>query len=60
MIAFKIAAFIIWVPRGEDKKREWHVLLFSAVLCGDNINHPVCLHLCDGWPEKRKAAYHHF
>lgn len=57
MKAFKITQFIIWVYGSEDKKRERDVLLFSTVLCGDDINHRVCLHLCDGWPEKRKAVY---
>lgn len=41
---------------GMDLK-EWHILLLSAVLYRDNINHRVCLHLSDRWQEKHKAVY---
>lgn len=37
------------VPSGEDmEKKSTASLTLHSSGCGDNINHPVCQHLCDG------------
>lgn len=49
------------VPSGEDmKKKSTASLTLHSSGCGDNINHPVCQHLCDGWPDITYGSLHHF